>query len=482
VRPRGVPLAVSGRSRVEAEELQRKLGDTAWFLLLQLWRVRDAKTGETHVTNDGLASGVGGFVKQTRRVIRKACCRLIDAGLLVFVGRKVREVLRGRARVSLPVNVRVVRGAQAEQGLGAERVVFVPKKTADWLPAAYGWGGARRPSKRGIREGQEGHQTPRIGSSKRGTRSESMDPLEKGPFDSRPSDENTAARSSAVSVPLFGWGELGSAPDTSGREGAVPAPGQGYDASTPGGPPDATPEAPEPIVGPSGDPTVGLRLEAAPLRPKAPVMPTSPLDGCPPLPWGLVRFATVPNPPNLAPEMKPDERAHRLADAFRGALASRFPDATDFSFRNGVLSRSKHYPMLLEAAEFMVARELAPAAWAAWSMDVWKTYTEKSRPPTVAWVFGPKRLVEKRGWFESQESSYLGGTLLPTPKRDALFRRYMSLRYAIHNARAWDDPAPFVARFFPDDLFDRLVAEARAEVERARARVQREVDSGRFFW
>jgi hypothetical protein len=482
VRPRGVALVVSGRSRVEAEELQRKLGDSAWFLLHQLWKLRDAKTGETHVTNDGLAAGVAGFVKQKVRLIRKACARLIEAGLLVYVGWRSRKVLRGRATIERKVCIRIVRGAPAEQGLGSAALVFVPKKTADWLPAAYGWGGVRDLSKRGRPREQEGPTSACSGGSKRGLRSESMDPLVKGPSDSRPSDENTAARSSADFGPSFGWGEAGSAPDTLGREGGVPAPGQGYDAADVSTPPDAAPEGPERLVGLPDTFRVGLRLEAAPLRPKAPVMPTSPLDGCPPLPWGLVPFATTPNPPTLAPEMKPDERAIRLADAFRGAVGSRFPDEPDFSFRHGVLSRSKHYPMLLEAAEFMVARELAPAAWAAWSMDVWKVYAERTRPPTVAWVYGPKRLAEKRGWFESEETSYLGGTLLPTPKRDALFRRYMSLRYAIHNARAWSDPAPFVAKFFPDDLFDRLVGEARAEVERVKARVQREVDEGRFFW
>lgn len=433
MRPRGASAAVSGRFRVEAVELRRKLGDAAWYVLQQLWRVRDPKTGETHVTNAGLASGVAGFVRQSVNVVKKACKRLVAAGLLLFVGRKLRKVKRGRALVEVQVCVRIVRGAPAEQGLGSDALVFVPETTSKWLPAACSWGGARVP----VAGGQEYPMAAPGEGGKSTPRSEINKILGKELFDSSPSERNTAAASAAASDPLLGW--------------------------TPGS-------------------DLGLILEAGSGRPKAPVMATSPLEGCPPLPWTLVPFAVSPNPPTLVPEMRDDERAARLVDAFRGALGSRFPGSTDFSFRRGVLSRSKHFPMLVEAAGFMVEREIAPAAWAAWSMDVWKTYTEKRKPPPVAWVFGPKRLAEKRGWFEHEESSYLGGTVLSTPKRTALLRRYLAMRAAVEAAEAWSDPREIVSRFFPDDLFDRLVVEAREEVARVRERVQRRVDAGEFLW
>lgn len=212
-------------------------------------------------------------------------------------------------------------------------------------------------------------------------------------------------------------------------------------------------------------------------------MPTSVLDGAPPLPWMLVGVATVPNPPNLEPDMRPTERAVRLADAYRGAVESRFSaQALGHAFRRGAISNSKHFELLLEAAQFMIDHELAPAAWAAWSCDIWKIHNTPLKPPPVAWVFGTKRLAERRGWFEAEEQSYLGGTVKYGPVQTALLKRYMSLRFAIHDAGAWDDPGPLVARYFPEDSYDRAVKAAQQEVKQTRERLREAADTGTFMW
>jgi hypothetical protein len=489
---------VAGRTQVRAADLKAKLGDPAWYVLQQLWKLR-AKDGETHVTNAGLARGAAGYVRQAVRVINKACERLAKAGLVKLLGRRPRQVPRGVAVVTLRVVCRRVHGAPAEGALGAELFCFVPAATARWIDGAATWGGKRigagRPTR--IQEGevffQEGEISGPGTEFKRGSRSLFSSPFFLGPDHPETSFQDAAARGGASVLGLLPGGESDptDAPESPRRKGtAVERNGAALASSDPTLGVDLiqTPER-----------NVGLRLAGTPgNRPKAPSVPTAPLPGTPPPPWTLVGLAAVPNPPDLDPEMKPTERTNFLASAFNGAVASRFPGYGD-AFRSGsirangvllsapvraarTLHKSKDYALLVEAAQFMLDHEIAPAAWAAWSCDMWKVHHTTKKPPPVAWVFGTKRLAERRGWFEAEERSYMGGSVKYGRVQEKLIRRYLTMRFEIHNACAWDDPAPFVAKWFPDDLFERMVAAAKAEVARAQEKLRAAADRGEFLW
>lgn len=454
-RPRdGFPVRLAGRSRVRMDELRTKLGTPAWNVLLALWNLRNGKNGETRVTRKGLARGAGGVAPRAESAIVHACKRLTAAGLIKFKGRLMREVPKNRRIVSIKVPIRIVFGAYAEGFLDAKEFAFVPNATAAWLMTATGHGGRRAGAGRKKSAGAEKNQVGPISN-------------QDAPI-SPPKNEFKKARRS----------DLYLSPSLSPSSKEKPA----CQARGPFGLGGEKSEVMHHVAARSLTTSSGEAALSSGFASSPDVSPAAPLRGIPPPPWTLVPIPTIPLPPTLDEEATPIERAKKLADAFRGAIASRFPGHRDFTFRNGAVAKSKHMPLLLKAAEFMLEREIAPSAWAAWSVDIWKQYTTDKKPPPVAWVFGSKRLIERRGWFEAEEGSYCGGTAQLGPKRDALMKRYMMMRYAIQNARAWNNPGPIVARFFPDDLFARMVEDAKAESATKTHELRTAADCGAFFW
>lgn len=516
LRPRDVPLVVSGRARMRPGVLRRKLGDSAWYALLALWKHR-APNGETTITNAGLAHAKG-FVAQSERVIRKAMTRLKAAALVEVVGWRKRSVPVGKGRGDRWVFVRRVFGANAEGGLGSDAILFVPGETARWSATAMTWGG-KRTNAGGARKGA-GRKESKPKEKKKGrpplSQAGAVSPQnnqQEGRVNQQEGPTQNSARGAAdlgslissvpeVSYPLASLGDA--APATSASTVSSIHLPERVSTPTEGDAPlahletedprDTTPDerkggaAASLVQGATerGSGTmktaVGFRLtEGGWTRPKAPSMPTSPLRGAPPLPWTLVGTATTPNPPLLDEEMGDDERAHALAAAFRGALASRFHEP-GWALRRGPIQASKFFRTLVDSATDLLRFEIAPAAWAAWSCDVWKQYNSAARPPPVPWVFSTKRIAERRGWFAAEEESYMGGRIIMGAKKRELLERYMAMRLAIDAEGAWSDPAPVVARFFPGDAFDRAVVVANAEVKKDRERLRREADSGAFLW
>lgn len=482
MRPKGVPLAVSGRARVRIADLRQKLGDAAWWTLQALWRLRDVR-GETHVTNRGLATGAAGFAPLAFRVVRKACARLKSAGLLFCLGRQPRDVKRGRATVSLRVIVRRVLGAPAEGDLGAKEMVFVPGRTTTWLESASSWGGVRSGSggyrhgaRRSQQEGpvcqQEGPISGLGEVSKRGRRSISGKYPLGVPANLLASLGDAALRVEDDEGAVLGFGSI---PDGASSDASVVERNGASGGLSGPTPPEGTPE---PSAGPLG---ASLR-EGGGSRPKAPVMPTSPLPGTPPAPWVLIGVAKTPNPPILDPDMREREMVLALVSAYRSAATNRFGKLPKFAFGRGDVTKSRHYPMLAAAARFMLGHELAPAAWCAWSCDIWRTYNTESKPPPVAWVYGEKRLAERRGWFEREEGGYLGGRVVCGPRQNALLRRYMTMRHAVDAEEAWYAPGGVFDRFFPGDTYERAVEAAKAEVVASTAKLREQVDGGAFLW
>jgi hypothetical protein len=536
LRPVGVPIAVSGRAKVKAADLRKKLGDAAWFVLLTLWAHR-APDGNTTITNEGLARAKG-FAPVALRVVRKATARLKGASVLESIGWRLRNVPAGKGRAKRWVFVRRVLGAEVEGSLGAAGLLFVPADTARWMASATTWGGARAGSGRqkknqegpidrqqnvGDPMNQEGpvfSNTPSFPD--REGNQEGPTVFQEGPvsgFSRGAADLGSKIlASSTVQNPLASLGDAALATSRasavcvrsfSGGGGPTPNPDSG---NQPAGlsPTSILPSAPTPILPsapngtaveqkgtvlaasdlgtanpPSANPkgVKGLLLcEGGRIRPRPPVLPTSPLPGAPPLPWSMVGLASTPNPPLLDDDMSDVERAHKLADAFRGAVRARF-NLVAWALRAGLpIQRSKFFKTLVDGAAELLRCEIAPAAWAAWSCDVWKQYNSNKKPPPVPWVFSAKRITERRGWFAAEEESYMGGRIIMGPVKRALLEQYMAMRFAIDEAAAWANPARIVAQFFPGDAYDQAVKAARAEVAKQQADLRRDADSGAFLW
>ncbi len=207
--------------------------------------------------------------------------------------------------------------------------------------------------------------------------------------------------------------------------------------------------------------------------------------------------ARVPPPPKLNPKDPIDQRVLMLAKAYAGAVESRFHEKT-WPFGRGDLVDYKHWDLMVEAVEALQALEIAPAAWAAWSCDVWKYYgakTERSSaprttPPPVKWVWSPKRLEERHGWFLTEASAYCGGKLIfSEAHKDALGKhkamdrdlRKPAPSWVKDNASAKECTYEIIEKWFPGGwwpIYEKIVAKAQDD----QARINKMVLRGEFIW
>jgi hypothetical protein len=218
-------------------------------------------------------------------------------------------------------------------------------------------------------------------------------------------------------------------------------------------------------------------------RQLAPMLDT-PQPGVPAFP--RLEVARVPHPPLLDPDAHPDELALSLARAYRGAIEKRTGKRC-FQLTGTEPRTWKSFATLVAGGRVLAEHEIAPAAWCAWSCDVWGKYGDKgvkpgkarSAPP-VAWVFGVKRIEERRGWFRSEEGSYEGGRIVHGPKQKELMWRYARMHHALGERGV--DVRAVVDDFFPGELYAELLAAAKGEAAEYRALLTRQAREGAFLW
>jgi hypothetical protein len=177
--------------------------------------------------------------------------------------------------------------------------------------------------------------------------------------------------------------------------------------------------------------------------------------------------------------MPPEELARACARAYRGAVQSRF-DGPCFVFARGDLTKSKYYVMLVVGARLLIEQEIAPAAWCAWSMDIWKLRSGATKPPPIAWVFSEGRVRERCGWFRSEAASYEGGQALYGREHRRLLARWHRMFGELLRGR--DPPEVIVAQHFPDGSYEHGMKRARKEREETMARLDRMVEHGGWLW
>lgn len=230
---------------------------------------------------------------------------------------------------------------------------------------------------------------------------------------------------------------------------------------------------------------IGLGLGVAHLRRGPPPVPGMILvEGVPRRPSpALMGCAVVPPPPLLAADAPEPALVAELLRAYRGAAGDRWGRRCYVLWKWDPASpkarESSNFRLLADAAACMRAQGIAPAAWAAWSCDVWRTFG-KGLPP-LRWVFSQTRLVERAGWFRHEEPIAGGRVIFGKAVRD-LLARWENMAAEVRWARDPAQARAVAARWFPEDLWERMLGAARASAQADREALALAVRDGRFVW
>lgn len=384
---------------VSREQLERYLGRVAWLVWGRARACAAHETGLTWVSVGRLGRGGPEEVcaeQVAEGAVRNALARLRTARLVLDVG-------PGWVLSALGVRRRVFRRRVLgciEPGAAA---VMVPHATAEWLAHAHAWGGARRGAGRPTKNSSAGLTIQGGGSQ--------------GEFK------------------IGGISMSKSTSERGGSEGtdSLPSGEKGGDAANS-----------EPLAGGEVD------LAAGHLGP-APVWA---LAGLPPYPGvSLVRPAQVPPAPPLRVDDGWETHLRWLAAAYEGACTSVWGDAAVHTptrgKARGVPRRTRPTAMVgsptsprwdkirdvcRDAADALMAADLAPAAWALFSATRWRGMREHEGGvrtgevapfPPVAWFWSAKRIAEDA---PAARSYARGGERVPLASHRALLERYEALR------------------------------------------------------
>jgi hypothetical protein len=486
---------VTGSSVVSAETLRKKLGFAAYLVWQILCQRRD-EHGLTHVSVIGRNGSGGicrarGFNSLSAAQVKRALVRLRVAGLVKDLHRR-RQWLRGEFWAFQ----RKVSGCTAIAP-GQSDVVLVPPQTWKWLRDAPGRGGVRagagRPGKRPAEDVWCGLNSPNDCTCEQENGTETTQKLE---FKPHPTEiiQSRTIRAPNVNDPegvrmvRFDFDEIIKPHPRSSTVCEVD-----YVPSERSQSPSATPSGLLLCIGVDTPDPDGLHFGGT--APASLPLLLDGQDGIPPRPTATnVPLPTIPAPPKLPEGLSDFEAARWLMNAYRGAVNARYyartmtgkkPKRCMVLIQRGALEKSPYLPVLVTAARTMRDCDIAPAAWVAWNVDLWKGRGDKAsaKPPPLRYVFSEKRILEKRGWFGKEAGSYEGRRSIPVPTAQALKQRWSTMwrQLCAQTDRSQEAVSATVARWFPEGLYERMVQEARAETIDMQARLNSDALSGRWI-
>jgi hypothetical protein len=190
----------------------------------------------------------------------------------------------------------------------------------------------------------------------------------------------------------------------------------------------------------------------------------------------------VPDPPMLNPDDPPERHAFLLARWYTQAVEQQTGKVC-WTFKKTHVTKSRYYALLVKVAKYFILHEIAPAAWCAFSVDVWAKYNDKGdKPPPVQWVFSTDRMVKREKWFWNANRA-LGGTLvLPESAKD-LIARQAAMRSEIARSNPSDQTlGKIVQKYFPGDTFDRLCAQVKSDTKRMTSELRSRAQAGDWLW
>jgi hypothetical protein len=190
--------------------------------------------------------------------------------------------------------------------------------------------------------------------------------------------------------------------------------------------------------------------------------------------------ATVPDPPLL--DARRDERGRVLSLCFTWRAVLKARGGRGFFVPTASINSGwRFFRQMVNAAEMLIKHEIAPAAWAAWTIDVWRQGGQKDDPPiTLVWAAG--MIEKKRGWFGRECATYMGGRVLFGEKHRELLRRWTSMGYALLREPDPSAAPAIVERWFPGATYDVLVRAATVEAATKTAELRERMESGEWLW
>ena len=203
-------------------------------------------------------------------------------------------------------------------------------------------------------------------------------------------------------------------------------------------------------------------------------------------PWpdeGVVGKVSLPAPPLLDPLAPIGKRCEQVARAYRNAVEDRFPElGRCWILARGDVTRSKLFPALKAAVDFLSRERVAPAAWAEWSITAWNKVRERDgkapSPPPIAFVFSAKRMAKHERWFAGTAPDMWEGREMLGPIARGVVARFMR---ASTDAQRTGKPREVMAHYFPEGYASacRLaLEESQARAEHLRVLASR----GVFLW
>ena len=190
-----------------------------------------------------------------------------------------------------------------------------------------------------------------------------------------------------------------------------------------------------------------------------------------------IGVAKIPAPPIIEEASSDLASVKTMLNVYRGAVEVRYGKKS-YAFTRGNIQKSKYWKAFLEAATFLKENEIAPAAWAAFSIGVWGGYMNNKKPPTANWVFSCKRLEENYSWFDREASSYGGGRILFSKSHSDILRRYSGLKREMFRSELTDD---LLEKWFPGG-WEAFYEKAKQETASDQAQLRKLVREGKFIW
>lgn len=219
--------------------------------------------------------------------------------------------------------------------------------------------------------------------------------------------------------------------------------------------------------------------EGAPPReqrrpPKEYPFPTHELLGCP----------SVPAPPRLSRDAADREIAFALIVAYRACCAEFFPKskAKKWAKQAPDITKLKVYPQLVEAGRMLAAEGIPPSLWAAWSFaNAAELAKEKlAEPPTISFVFSPKRVSKFTGWYFSEVWWEAGRRHLVGPLAQGVIDRFRRAEIAFTTGQAGTFEAALMENF--PETYEVALTRAKEQGERAQDKLRRRAAVGEHVW
>lgn len=254
----------------------------------------------------------------------------------------------------------------------------------------------------------------------------------------------------------------------------------------PGGAPAGSPSAREASMPSTALPLSEMLTSPRPAKPSVPLAAQALIP--PPPSDGQINAPLVPHPPDLPEDTSEDYEI--LSRAYSGAVRHiTGKEPSPFAKRHMTLSQLQR--SLGESGTLLREHRLPPILWAVWSVRAFQAIQQRAHPgrkkispPTLAWVFNPKRIAKHHGWCRHEMGSELGGTLCIPPSALELQRRWRLMHSDVDRLAAptVENVRSVVDAWFPAGLYDRLVAQAVAEASAKREALAQGLARGDWLW